>query len=146
MNTKEGCTCSAALRRQQAMSALEHHILMLTRQSSEAWSSFDCLTKASHRYIHAWHTCLACHLYRQCMPGMPGMYVPVRSFAQTFLALIHGSQKLYTYQGQTSCWQIERPGREMTHVMSQCTSMFWLVPHKMALVPSKARHRGMPAF
>lgn len=76
MNAKEGCTCSAALRGQQAMSALEHQILMLTRQSFEAWSSF----------------------------------------AQTFLALIHGSQKLHMYQGQTSCWQIERQGDDSRHV------------------------------
>lgn len=57
--------------------------------------------------MHAWHACLAC---------VPGMYVPVRSFAQTFLALIHGSQKLHMYQGQTSCWQIERQGDDSRHV------------------------------
>jgi len=38
------------------------------------------------------------HARRACQACMPGMCVPVRSFAQTFLALIHGSQKLHMYK------------------------------------------------
>lgn len=48
--------------------------------------SQKCLSKASHRHIHARHARHTLAILMACQACVPGMYVPVRSFGQTVKA------------------------------------------------------------